>query len=434
MTATITAPAATRSRGFRTFWLGETVSQFGDRISELALPLIAVTLLGAGATGLGVLTAAIWAPNLLAVVVGAWVDQRPVKRRLMIVADLLRAVALASVPIGYAFGVLTLAQLITVGLLTGVGQVLFTMAYQTFYVSLVPPESYVDANSKLSATRGVSFVAGPAAAGGLVQLVTAPLAVLTDALSFVVSAVLLGRIRTAEPPPAPAGPSTLRLALDGLRLVLHKPMLRSCLGCTTTVNFFTFIGNALLVLFASRELGLSAGAIGLGFGIGAVGSVLGAVLAGPASRLLGVGWAASVGAAVFPLPYAALALAGGSTWQKVAWLAGLEFVSGVGVMLMDINLNALLTRATPEGARGRRAGAYAAVNYGSRPVGALVGGVLGTVLGLPISLVVAGVGGALGAIWLLASPIRRVRTLDEVSSVDGDYTEAASASSSRPEM
>jgi MFS family permease len=280
----------------------------------------------------------------------------------------------------------------------------------------------------------VSFVAGPAAAGGLVQLVTAPLAVLTDALSFVVSAVLLGRIRTAEPPPAPAGPSTLRLALDGLRLVLHKPMLRSCLGCTTTVNFFTFIGNALLVLFASRELGLSAGAIGLGFGLGAVGSVLGAVLAGPASRLLGVGWAASVGAAVFPLPYAALALAGGSTWQKVAWLAGLEFVSGVGVMLMDINLNALLTRATPEGARGRRAGAYAAVNYGSRPVGALVGGVLGTVLGLPISLVVAGVGGALGAIWLLASPIRRVRTLDEVSSVDGDYTEAASASSSRPEM
>src|SRR5262249_13218304 len=175
----------------------------------------------ASATGLGVLTAAIWAPNLLAILVGAWVDQRPIKRRLMIAADLLRALSLASVPIGYAFGGLTLIQLITVGLLTGVGQVLFTMAYQTCYVSMVPPESYVDANSKLSATRGVSFVAGPAAAGGLVQLVTAPVAVVADALSFVVSGVLLRRNRTVEPPPAPAGPSTLRLAVDGLRLVLH---------------------------------------------------------------------------------------------------------------------------------------------------------------------------------------------------------------------
>jgi MFS family permease len=426
MTAAVQAPAPSlwRNRPFRTFWMGDTVSQFGDRISELALPLIAVTLLGASATGLGVLTAAIWAPNLLAILVGAWVDQRPVKRRLMIAADLLRALCLASVPIGYAFGVLTLAQLITVGLLTGVGQVLFTMAYQTFYVSLVPPESYVDANSKLSATRGVSFVAGPAAAGGLVQLVTAPVAVVADALSFVVSAVLLRRNRTVEPPPAPAGPSTLRLAVDGLRLVLHRPLLRASLGCTTTVNFFTFVGNALLVLFASRELGLSAGAIGLGFGIGAVGSVLGATLAGPVARLIGVGWAASIGAAVFPLPYAALALAGGSTWQKVAWLAGAEFVSGIGVMLMDINLGALLTRATPEGARGRRAGAYAAINYGSRPLGALAGGVLGVAFGVRHSLVVAGLGGALGAIWLLASPVRRVGTLDEVSAVDGEAAAA----------
>jgi MFS family permease len=247
----------------------------GDRVGELALPLIAVTLLGVGATGLGVLTALVWGPNLLAMVIGAWVDRRPVKRRLMIAADLLRAVVLLGIPVAYAFGVLSFGQLVISALLLGTGQVVFNMAYQTFYASIVPPESYVDANSKLSVTRGVSFVAGPALGGALVQLLTAPVAVLADALSFVFSAVMIGRVRAQEPPPAPPGPSTLRLAAQGMKLVFSRPMLRASLFATTTVNFFTLIANALLILFASRSLGLSAGAIGLGFGIGAVGAVVG---------------------------------------------------------------------------------------------------------------------------------------------------------------
>lgn len=404
-----------RDRGFRTFWIGDTVSQFGDRISELALPFIAVTMLAAGPTETGILTAAIWAPNLLAILIGAWVDQRPVKRRLMIAADVLRAVTLLSIPVAYAAGVLTLAQLIIVGLLTGIGQVLFSMAYQTFYVSLVPSESYVDANSKLSMSRGVSFVAGPAAGGGLIQLLTAPVAVLADAVSFLVSAVLVSRVRAVEPPPAPAGPSTLRLAMEGMKLVLAEPILRASLGCTATVNFFTFIANALLILFASKELELSAGAIGLAFGIGALGSVAGAAIAPLVSRVLGIGRTTIIGAALFPLPLAFAALAGGTTTQKVVLLAVLEFVSGAGVMLMDINLNALLTRVTPEGTRGRRAGAYSAVNYGVRPLGALVGGFTGTAIGLRPSLVIAGLGGALCALWLLASPVRNIRDLEEVT-------------------
>ncbi|GIH03749.1 MFS transporter [Rhizocola hellebori] len=404
-----------RDRRFRTFWVGDTVSQFGDRISELAIPFIAVTMLAATPGQVGVLTAAIWTPNLLAVLIGAWVDQRPVKRRLMIAADVLRAVTLLSIPVAYAAGVLTLAQLVVAGLLTGIGQVLFGMAYQTFYVSLVPSESYVDANSKLSMSRGVSFIAGPAAAGGLIQALTAPVAVVADALSFLVSAVLVSRIKAQEPPPAPAGPSTWRLAVDGMKVVFVQPILRASLGCTATVNFFTFIANALMILFASRELGLSAGAIGLAFGVGATGSVVGAAITPRISRVLGVGRTAIVGAAVFPLPLAFAALASGSDLQKTALLAGLEFVSGVGVMLMDINLNAVLTRATPEGARGRRAGAYSAINYGIRPVGALVGGFAGAAIGLRPCLVIAGIGGALCALWLLASPVRNLRTVEDAA-------------------
>lgn len=415
MTATTVLSGPRRlGSGFRTFWIGDTVSQFGDRISELALPYLAVTVLGVGATGTGALTAAIWAPNLFAMLIGAWVDQRHAKRRLMIAADLLRALALLTIPMAYAAGVLTLAQLIVVALLTGIGQVLFNMAYPTFYVSLVPPESYVDANSKLSMSRGLSFVAGPAAGGWLIQLLTVPFAVVADALSFLFSAMLIRRINTPEPPPAEHDASTWRLAIDGMKLIAAHPIQRASLGGTATVNFFTMIASALLVLFASRDLGLPAGAIGLAFGIGATGALIGAALAPALSRLFGTGPTTIVSAVLFPLPLAAAAFATGTTVQKVAVLAATEFISGVGVMLMDINLNAILTQATTEGTRGRRAGAYSAVNYGVRPIGALVGGFTGTTLGIRPSLIIAGVGGALCALWFLASPIRKLRTVADV--------------------
>jgi predicted MFS family arabinose efflux permease len=293
--------------------------------------------------------------------------------------------------------------------------VLFAMAYQSFFVALVPPSAYLDANSKLSLSRAGSAVAGPAVGGALVQALTAPFAVAADAVSFLGSALLIGRIPVTEVAVPPSRSSTVGLVRDGLALVLHHPVLRAALGCTTTVNFFTFIANALLVLYASRELDLSAGAIGLAFGGGAVGALAGAALAPRVSRVIGLGRTAVIGAVLFPAPLALMALASGPTWAKLVVLAGVELVSGIGVMLMDINLNALLAKVTPDDARGRRAGAYGAVNYGIRPLGALVGGWLGTALGLRPTLVVAGVGGSLAALWLLASPIRRIAALDETT-------------------
>jgi Na+/melibiose symporter-like transporter len=263
-------------------------------------------------------------------------------------------------------------------------------------------------------SRVLSFVAGPAAGGWLIQLLTVPFAVVADALSFLFSAALIRRIKSEEPPPAQQDASTLRLALDGMRQIMAQPILRASLGGTATVNFFTMIATALLVLFASRDLGLSAGAIGLAFGVGAIGGLIGAGIAPAVSRLLGIGPTTILGAILFPLPLAAAAFAGGTTWQKVLLLGAMEFVSGAGVMLMDVNLNAILTQATAEGTRGRRAGAYSAVNYGVRPIGALVGGFTGTALGIRPSLIIAGVGGALCAIWFLASPIRRLRTLTDI--------------------
>ncbi|MFG2372645.1 MFS transporter [Streptomyces sp. NPDC048504] len=403
-----------RDRRFVRFWCGQSVSQFGDRISELALPLMAVGALHASANQVALLTALVWTPNLLGLFLGAWVDHRPAKRRLMLLADVIRAAVLLSLPIAYALDTVTLSQLYTVAVLTGTAAVVFNTAYSSFFAHLVPPESYVEANSKLSASRSVSFIAGPAIGGGLVQALTAPVAVIADALSFVASAILVGRTRVDEPPvpTTSTGPSLLRRAREGLTFVIHEPVMRAGLLCATTVNFFTFLsGTGLLVLFADRVLQLSPGAIGLAFGAGATGGLLGAVASPAIARRIGIGRSIVAGAVLFPAPFALIAAATGPTWARLGTLGAAEFLSAFGVMLLDVNLNSLQTSVVPDGLRSRVAGAYSTVNYGVRPLGALIGGELATLAGLRVTLTVAAVGGAMSALWLVASPIPGIRAL-----------------------
>lgn len=380
---------------------------------------MAVGALHASANQVALLTALVWTPNLLGLFLGAWVDHRPAKRRLMVLADLIRAAVLLSLPIAYALGTVTLGQLYVVAALTGTAAVVFNTAYSSFFAHLVPPESYVEANSKLSASRSVSFIAGPAIGGGLVQALTAPVAVVADALSFVASAILVGRTRVEEPVPVPtvsAGPSLLRRAWEGLTFVIHEPVMRAGLLCATTVNFFTFLaGTGLLVLFADRVLQLSPGVIGLAFGVGATGGLLGAVVSPAIARRIGIGRSIVAGAVLFPAPYALAAAATGPTWARLGFLAAAEFLSAFGVMLFDVNLNSLQTSVVPDGLRSRVAGAYSTVNYGVRPLGALIGGELATLAGLRVTLTVVAVGGAMSALWLVASPIPGIRVLKPAS-------------------
>ncbi|WP_433797226.1 MFS transporter [Actinoplanes sp. CA-252034] len=403
-----------RNRRFTAFWAGETVSHFGDRISELALPLIAVTMLAATPAEVGLLTAAIWAPNLLSAVAGAWVDRQAHRKRLLVVADLLRAAALLSLPIAYWCGVLGLPQVFAVALLAGAGQVLFSCAYSSFFVTLVDRDQYVDANSKLSTSRSASFVAGPAAGGFLIQALTAPVAILVDAVSFLVSALFIARIPAT---PAPVGErSSLTADIGaGLRYVRGHPYLRAALACVTTVNFFGFIAQALIILYASRELGLPAGLLGLAFGVGAIGAVAGAVIAPGLSARFGVGRMIVIGAVLFPAPTAAIALAGGPDWLIATIIALAEAVSGAGVMLFDINLNSVQTAVIADHMRSRVSGVFGTVNYGARPLGAMIGGLLGGSLGLRPTLLIAAAGGTLAWLWLLGSPIPRLRTLPSIS-------------------
>lgn len=417
MTAPTTRNPLWRDRRFATYWAGQGISQLGDRITDLALPFIAVTTLHADAPTVGLLTAAVWAPHILSLLVGSWVDHRPRKRRLLVLADLLRAGVLLSLPVAHWLGAVTLGQLFAVALLAGLGQVLYQTAYPSFFVSLVRRDQFVEANGLLSSTRSISFVGGPALAGGLIQALTAPLALLVDAVSFLVSALLIGRVRVEERPVEMGDDRLLRRAREGMGLVLRHRYLRASLACVTTINFFSFVAAALLILFASRQLELSAGAIGLALGIGATGGVLGAVLAGRVTRRLGVGRTICVGAVLFTAPFALLPLAGGPLWMRMGTLGLVEFVSGFGVMLLDVPLNALQTAVTPDGVRSRVVGAFSTVNYGIRPLGAILGGLLGEWIGIGPTMVVAAAGGTLSVLWLVGSPIPGTRTIEELDRV-----------------
>jgi len=404
-----------RDRRFATYWAGQGISQFGDRITELAVPLIAVTTLHAGASTVGLLTAAVWAPNLLSLLVGTWVDHQRRKRRLLVLADLLRCLVLLTLPVAHLLGAITLAQLFAVALVAGLGQVLYQTAYPSFFVGLVRRDQFVEANSLLSGTRSASFVAGPAVAGGLVQAVTAPMAMLVDAVTFAVSAILIGRVEVADLPVEDSGGvGLLRRAREGMSLVLRDAYLRAALACATTINLFNLMAGALVVLYASRQLGLSPGLIGLALGVGASGGLVGTVLAGPLSRRIGLGRTIAVGAVVFSAPFALMPLAQGPTWTRAGVVAVVELLSSVGVMCLDIPLNAVMTAVTPDGVRSRVTGAFSTVNYGIRPAGAILGGLLGEWIGLAPTMVVAAVGGSLSVLWLVRSPVISTRSLDDV--------------------
>jgi MFS family permease len=195
-------------------------------------------------------------------------------------------------------------------------------------------------------------------------------------------------------------------------------VLRGVPGCRTTANFFTFVGvSALVIVYASRQLHLSSGLIGLALGVGAVGGLVGAFTAPWLSRRFGVGATVALGGVVFPASIAVVTLAGGPLWARAGVLALAEFFSGLGVMWFDINMNSVMATVIPDHVRARVSGAFSAVNYGSRPIGALTGGALSGVIGLQATLWVAAVGGTSCVLWLLGNPVLRARTLDDLDPV-----------------
>ncbi|RBM20259.1 MFS transporter [Streptomyces sp. PT12] len=411
-------PALLAERGFRRYWTGQSISLAGDQISLIAIPLAAVLVLDADAAQMGLLkTLELLPALLLSLPAGAWADRRSRRRHVMIATDVGRALLIASIPAAHLLGLLTLAQLYCVAFAIGVLTVLFDVCNATLFVSLVPTGQFVQGQSLLNGSRAVSFVGGPSAGGILVQQLTAPLALVATGLTYLLSAGFLARVSPAEPP---AATPTRGYFTEGLRWVLHNPYMRAMFAASGTVQFFNFIFHTLFVLYATQELGLAPGLLGLVLGVGALGGLIGAALTGGVVRRIGIGRTTVVGLVAFAVPLMLIPLAAGPTWLVVGLLCLAEFVSCVGVMLVDIAGGSIQAALIPSAMRARVTGAYRMLNHGFRPLGALAGGALGSSIGLHAGLWIGTAGAVLSVLWLLPSPVPRLRDLPELPAPEPD--------------
>jgi MFS family permease len=401
-----------RNRDFLRLWSAQTISVFGSQITMLALPLAAILVLDASAFEVAALTALEWTPWLVfSLPAGALVDRLP-RRAVLIVTDLGRAAALVSIPIAYAFDVLTLGQLFAVGFVTGTLTVFFEVAYVAYLPSLVERRQLGEGNSKLETTRAGAQVGGPGLAGLLVELFSAPVAILADAISFVVSAFFLGRIRAREEKPTRAdGTRLVGEVVEGLRFVLGHPWMRPSMASIATSNFFWNVLSAVLLVYAVRVLDLSAATIGLAFTLGNIGPIAGALLANRIATRLGVG--TTIVLSMFLLGFPTLLVPIAPADYAVPIFAVVFAFAGFWGIVTNVVGISLFQATTPDRLQGRATASRRLVNFGAVPLGALAGGGLAATIGLRETLWVGAVGSTLAFLPLAFSSIRHIKEVPE---------------------
>jgi MFS family permease len=425
-----------RHPDFLKLWTAETISVFGSQVSSLALPLVAILVLDASPFEVALVGVIQFAPFiLLSLPAGVWVD-RLRRRPILISADVLRGVVLVTIPAAYAFDALTIWQLYAVGFVTGIGTVFFDVSYQSYLPSLVDRKQLVDGNSKLEISRSGSQLAGPGLAGALVEALTAPVAVLVDAVSFLVSAVFLFTIRKEERAATPAeraaGPGMRVEVMEGLRYVLGHRHLRWIAASTATFNFFGSVIFAIFLVFAVRELGLRPGVIGLVLALANVGYLAGAVLASRVALRIGVGPTIVAGAAGGA---GMLLVAAAPTESPLPFIVAGQAIFSLGIPLYNITQVSFRQAITPERMQGRMNSVMRFVVWGVMPLGSLVGGALATAVGLRFAIWVGAIGTSLAVLPVLLSPVRTLREMPEpIEELPGPTPTTAAAEAPLPAM
>ena len=404
-----------RDPDFLRLWSAQTISQLGSQVTLLALPLAAIFVLDASTFEVALVGFFHLLPFLLfALPTGVWVDRLP-RRPVLIVADLGRALALVSLPVAYWLDALTLPHLYAAGFAAGVLTVFFDVAYLAYLPSLVERGQLLEGNAKLETTRSGASVAGPGLGGALVGALSAPVAILADALSYVVSALLLARIRHPDRPVA-VGEKAQRTTMwrelrEGLSFVFRQPLLRILVLVTGGVNFFWNIGLGVVIVYLVRELELSPAMLGLVIAVGEVGAIGGAVVSGRVARRFGVGRTIVCTAVLTNIGILAVPLAPPSRPEPVlmvGFLLGALFGN-----IFNVNQLSLRQAITPERLQGRMNSVVRFMYWGPQPVGMVIGGALGSVVGLRETLFFAAGGAALTMVPLVLNPIRRLDAVPE---------------------
>jgi MFS family permease len=415
-----------RHTDFRRLWAGQTISQFGSQVTTLALPLVAVFALHASAFRVSLLGMFGILPYLLfALPAGAWVD-RVARRPLLIGADAGRALALGSVPLAAALANVTFVQLCVVGFVAGTLTVFFDVAYQSYLPSLVEQDDLVDANSKLEISRSGAQIGGPGIAGLLVQSLGAPYAVAVDAMSFAWSAFFLQRVRAQETVEPPAERPNMRREIgEGLRYLLRDGRWRATTTYSAVFNFASGITTPLILVYAVRRWGLSAGQLGLAFMLGNIGWLVGALIAGRTARVLGLGRALVLGGAISGSPFLLVPLLPKA--HAIPGLAAVQAIWLLGLLIYNVNAISLYQTQVPARMLGRVSASRRWIVFGVISLGNLLGGILASQVGLRPALIVGASISLVAFTSLLSPAIRTLATVHGDARTSGDVPVAMPA-------
>jgi MFS family permease len=396
---------------FRQLFIGDTLSQFGTQLTMLAIPILAVEQLDAGEFQMGLLGFCEFLAFLvIGLPAGAWVD-RWRKQRVLITNDLIRGLALASLPLAWGLEVLTFPQLLVVGLVVGGCTVFFDVAYQSYLPDIVAPEDISEGNAKLQASQSVAMIGGPAIAGVLVKVIGAPLTIAADSLSFLWSAFWIRRIQHVDTPPPRADRRPLHVEIrEGLAFVLKHPLLWRITATTSISNFFSSVTGSMLVIFALKELDLDAGHLGLAMGLGAAGGLVGALAAPRVTRWVGEGRVIAVSAmlmwpAEFLMPLAGIVI------HPMVAVTGYMLIESFSVVLYNVTQVSFRQRLCPRPLLGRMNASIRFLVWGVMPIGFLVGGILGDAFGARQVFWIGALGAIVATLPVLVSPLIGMRDM-----------------------
>jgi MFS family permease len=400
-----------RHPNFIKLWAGETVSLLGSQISLLALPLTAILMLKATSVQMGFLGVAEFAPLLLvSLFAGVWVDQLP-RRRLMIGAAIGQALLLSSIPLVSLWGLLSMEYLYGVSFLIGTLSVFFAIAYQSYLPTLIQTDYLVEGNSKLEISQSLAEIAGPGIGGSLVQLLTAPFAILADAASFLVSALCLSMIRQPEPPLPPRTPKTKIWSQigEGLRVILTNRILASFALCNSTINFSQQLIFTVFTLYVVSELHIEPILLGFILSAGSVGGLIGAVLAERVTRRFGFGFTIVATTLIGGISSLLIPLATNPLTLAIPLLIASRFLYGLVNPIYHVSQISVRQAITPNRLQGRVNASMRFLAGGVIPIGAFVGGLLGSTLGLRATMLVGAMGMLMSFLWVFFSPVRKIQ-------------------------
>jgi MFS family permease len=404
-----------KNKNFQLLWYGQTISLFGSQISMIAIPLTAVTILNATSFQMGILQALHSLPFFLfSLFVGVWID-RTKRKPFLLYANVISAALLLTIPLLYFFDILSIYHLYVIIFLTATAGMIFELAYLSYIPSVVTTNHLAAANSKLEASRSISSIAGPSLAGGLIAILTAPFAMIIDAISFLISSILIHFVKSDEQMNPTNNKNIFKAIKEGLAIILKEPIFKSITFSTAILNFCGSAFGAVYILYVVNFLGISSFSLGLILGLGSAGALLGSFITNKFIQSLGIGRTLMIscifivfGSIIVPLIPAQV-----NPYTKLILLCFGQLLSSIGSTVYFITQVTLRQTITPNHLLGRVNASNRFISRGFMPIGAFIGGILGSWISIKLTLLIFGFGFILSAIILLLSPVAKLKEMTE---------------------